>query len=101
VSALRRNPFVWEVQVRREVLEEELSHLRELPYSLWRDMLQREMIKSATGRDNRTYRVKVTAAWAGRDSEDIRVTVTLEKSGLRRKPLQQTFVITPDNQFLD
>ena len=101
MTALRRNPFVWEVQVRREVLDEELARLRELPYSLWRGMLQREMIKSATGRDSRTYRVKVTAAWAARESDDIRVTVTLERSGLRRKPMQQSFVITPDNQFVD
>ena len=101
MSALRRDPFAWEVQIRREVLDEELSHLRELPYSLWRGMLGRERIKSATGRDGRSYRVKVTAAWAARESEDIRVTVTLEKSGLRRKPMQQAFVITPDNQFLD
>ena len=101
MPAFRRNPFVWEVQVRREVLDEELSRLRELPYSLWRGMLGREMIKSATARDNRTYRVKVTASWAASGSEDIRVTVTLEKSGLRRKPMQQAFVITPDNQFLD
>jgi hypothetical protein len=101
VSALRRDPFAWEVQVRREVLDEEVGRLRELPYSLWRGMLGREMIKSATARDGCTYRVKVTAAWAARGSEDIRVTVTLEKSGLRRKPMQQGFVITPDNQFLD
>jgi hypothetical protein len=99
--ALRRGPFVWEVQVRQEVLDEELAHLRELPYSLWRDMLDREMIKSATGRDNRTYKVKVTAAWASRGSEDIRVTVSLESSGLRRSATRKGFVITPDNTFID
>src|SRR5687768_1296 len=43
VCALRRDPFAWEVQVRREVLDEELARLRELPYSLWRGMLGREM----------------------------------------------------------
>jgi hypothetical protein len=101
LTALRRDPFAWEVQVRREVLDEELAHLRELPYSLWRGMIGREKTKSATGRDGRAYRLKVTAAWAGRDSEDVRVTVTLEKPGLRKQPIQQAFVITPDNQFLD
>jgi hypothetical protein len=35
-----------------------------------------------------------------RGSEDIRVTVSLEGPGLRRSSLQETFVITPDNQFV-
>ena len=98
----RRNPFVWQVQIRREVLDDEVSQLRELPYSLWRDMLEREMVKSAIGRDSRTYRVRVSAAWAAAGSENIRVTVSLESSGaLRRGVVRQRFVITPDNQLLD
>lgn len=96
-----RDPFVWEVQVRREVLEEEVAKLRELPYSLWREMLSREMTKSATGRDNRPYRVRVTAQWARKGSEDIRVTAILQSPGLRRSLMRHGFVITPENRLMD
>jgi hypothetical protein len=94
-----RDPFVWEVQVRREVLEEELSRLRELPYALWREMLSRDMTKSATGRDNRPYRVRIRAEWVREGSKDIRVTAILETPGLRRSLLRQGFVITPENRL--
>jgi hypothetical protein len=96
-----RDPFVWEVQVRREVLEEEVSNLRELPYSLWRELLTREMTKTATGRDNRPYRVRVTAEWLRDGSEDIRVTAVLESPGFRRSLMRQDFVITPDNRLTE
>jgi hypothetical protein len=93
-----RNPFVWEVQVRREVLEDEVAKLRELPYTVWREMLSRTMTKSATGRDNRPYTLRITAR---PESHDIRVTIVLESPGLRRKTMRQSFVITPDNRFRD
>ena len=101
VSALRRNPFAWEVQIRQEVIDDELSRLRELPYSVWRDLLGREMNKSSTGRDNRDYIVTVTAAWASPPAEDIRVTLTLEAPGRHRDRMQESFVIAPDNTFID
>ena len=96
-----RDPFVWEVQVRREILEDEVSKLRELPYSLWRGMLSREMTKTATGRDNRPYRVRVTAEWLREGSDDIRITAVLESPGFRRGLMRQGFVITPDNRVND
>ena len=94
-----RNPFVWEVQVRREVLEAELARLRELPYSLWHDVVGQQVCKSARGRDDRLYRVRVSATWAHDGFEDIRVVVALETPALRRRLMRQSFVITPDNQF--
>jgi hypothetical protein len=101
-SSLRkmlRTPFVWEVQVRRDVLEEELAGLRELPYSLWRDVVGREVCKPARGRDNRPYRIRVSPIWAQPGSEDIRVSVTLETPALHRRLMRQSFVITPDNRL--
>jgi hypothetical protein len=94
-----KSPFVWHVQIRREVLEEELERLREVPYSLWRDVVSRPMCKTARGRDDRTYRVRVTPSWAHNGSEDIRVTVALETRALHRRLLRQSFVITPENRF--
>jgi hypothetical protein len=94
-----RSPFVWEVQVRREVVEDELAHLRELPYSLWRDVVSRPMWKSVQARDNRTYRVRIVPSWAQTGSDDIRVTVDLETATLHRRLMRQSFIITPENRF--
>lgn len=96
-----RIPFVWEVQVRREVLEEEIARLRELPYSLWKQVLARPMTKIARGRDDRSYRVRTTATLVREGADDIRVTVVLESTTLRRHLMRQSFVITADNQFTD
>ena len=98
---MARDPFVWEVQVRREVLDEEVARLRELPYALWREMLSRDVTKSATGRDNRPYRVRVRAERLRDGSDDIRVTAILESPGLRRSLMRQGFVITPENRLTD
>ena len=94
-----RAPFVWEVQVRRELIEEELAKLRELPYSLWRDMLGRTLRKTSKARDNRAYRIRTTADFAFPGSENIRVTVALETGSFGRRLLSQSFVITPENRF--
>jgi len=95
-----RPPFVWEVHVRREVLDDEVEKLRELPYTLWREVVHTPMTRVVSGRDGRTYRLNVRAAYAGRGSEDIRVTVSLLSPVLRRRLLRSGFVISPTNQFV-
>jgi len=95
-----RAPFVWEVQVRREVLEDEIAKLRELPYSLWREVIASPLRRSVSGRDDKPYRLKVTATWAEHGSESIRVTVTLQSSALHRTLIEESFVISADNRFL-
>lgn len=96
---MTRYPFVWEVQVRREVLDSELGHLREVPYSLWKHVVSAPLTKLVTARDNRPYTVTVWAEYLSRDSEDIRVTLSLARArGLGRTLISQTFVITPENQ---
>jgi len=96
-----RAPFAWEMQVRREVLEDELERLRDLPYSVWREVIASPLTRTATARDGKKYRLKVTARWAAPGSDDIRVSVALQSSALRRPLLAESFVITPDNQFLE
>ena len=96
-----RSPFVWEVQVRREVLEEEITHLQELPYSVWFGLVGRAVFKIAKGRDTKPYRIRTAAAWAMPGSEDIRVSVSLETTGLHRRLMRQSFVITPDNRITE
>ena len=96
---MTRYPFVWEVQVRREVLENELGQLREVPYSLWKHVVSAPLTKVVTARDNRPYTVSIRAEYLGRDSDDIRVTLSLARArGLGRTLMSQTFVITPENQ---
>lgn len=95
-----RQSIVWEVRVRRELLEEAIAQLRDLPYSVWRDVIDRPMAKRVVGRDGTVYRVRTTAALAGGDN--IRVTVSLETGGWRRRPvLSESFVITPANQVIE
>ena len=96
-----RSPFVWEVQVRREVLEDEITQLQELPYSVWHELIGRSVSKSVKGRDTRTYRIRTSAVWAVRGSEDIRVIVSLETPNLHRRLMRQSFVITPENRLTD
>ena len=96
---MSRNPFVWEVQVRREVLDDEMARLHELPYSVWRDVRKRPITKIVRGRDNRSYRLTVRAAFVD-ETENIRVTLSLARRGLLgRGRIRQDFVITPDNEF--
>jgi len=93
-----RNPFVWEVQVRREVLDDELARLRGLPFSVWREIVGTPISKIVKGRDNRRYRVRIAAEYYG--AGDIHVSMALSHAGgLRRRLLRQTFVITPQNTF--
>ena len=97
---MSRNPFVWDMQVRREVLDEEMARLRDVPYTLWKDKLRSPISKVVSGRDNRPYRVTVTADLLADGSGDIRVTLSLAPTSLlRRGVLRQDFVITKDNRF--
>jgi hypothetical protein len=97
--AMARQPFVWEVHIRRDMIEDEVVRLRELPYTLWRDALGVPRAKEVVGRDSRTYRVTVTADWARQGAQDIRVTVRLTRPGSHRTLAEEGFTITPDNQI--
>ena len=97
---MAREPFVWEVHVRREMVEDEVAQLRDVPYAVWRDVIGVPQEKTITGRDQKDYTITVTAEFVGRGTGDIRVTVVLDGPGLRRSPVQQAFVITPDNQLV-
>lgn len=98
-AGVARQPFVWQVQVRRELIDDELAQLRELPYSLWREAVGSPMTKTVGGRDDRTYTIKVTAEFETPGSDDIRVTVALIGGGLRRTLAKNGFIITQDNKL--
>jgi hypothetical protein len=93
-----RNPFVWRAQIQREVLDEELSRLRDVPYSAWQKVVAAPVRKTLTARDGRTYTLHVTARPVHRDH--ILVTLSLATRGLiRRGLMRQSFTITPENRF--
>ena len=93
-------PFVWQIQVRREVLDDEVARLRGLPYAFWKGLLGGTISKSLMGRDNKTYRVTVTPEALPGTSGDIRISLSLAREALfRRRLLRQEFVITKNNEF--
>jgi hypothetical protein len=96
---MSRSPSTWQAQVRRELIQEGLERLREVPHSLWRDVVGCPMQKTAKARDNRDYRIHTTVDWADSAHENIRVTVALETGSLGRRRYSQSFVLTPQNQF--
>ena len=96
----RKNPALADVQVHSELLHAELAELRGLPYCVWRDVVGRAICKHAHGRDDRRYRLSVTPSWAVDGSLDVRVTVALQTRSLHRLLMQESFVITPDNQLI-
>jgi len=97
---MSRNPFVWEIQVRREVLDDEMARLREIPYSLWKDILKKPISKVINARDNKPYLLRVTAELSPDGSGDIQVTMSLARARLiRRGLMRQTFTIARENAF--
>ena len=92
-------PSMLQAHVRRQLVEEELSKLREVPHSMWRDVIGRPMRKSARARDNRAYSLRTVVDWAEPGSANIRVTVVLETRSLGRRLQSQSFVLTPENRF--
>src|SRR5688572_703783 len=97
---MHRHPFVWEVQVRREVLDDEMASLRGLRYQTWQEVIRTPISKVVNGRDNKPYRVRVTAEAVPDGSGDIRVTLSLARESLlRRGSMRQSFVITANNTY--
>ena len=92
---MSQQPFVWEVHLRRDALEDALEQLRDLPYGVWRDVTRSPITKKVEGRDGKTYKITVSADWTLPGSEEIRVTVTLQPGWFRR-PLQESFIVRPE-----
>ena len=98
---MAEEPFAWEVHAQLQVLEDELAQLRDLPYSLWRDVIHAPYTKKADGRDGKSHRLKIEADWDRAGSVDIRVTATVKPTARGVDPVSGNFVITPDNTFRD
>ena len=83
------------MHLRRNALEDALEQLRDLPYSVLRDVIRSPLTKNVEGRNGKTYKITVSADWTLPGSEEIRVTVTLQPGWFRR-PLQDSFIVRPE-----
>ena len=83
------------MHLRRDALEDALEQLRDLPYSVLRDVIRSPLTKNVEGRDGKTDKITVSADWTLPGSEEIRVTVTLQPGWFRR-PLQDSFIVRPE-----
>ena len=89
-----REPFVWEVHLRQDVLDDAVDELRRLPYTVLREIINAPLRRTTTGRDNRKYRLTVTVHRVSSGSEDMQVTVRL-KRGWLGKTLRESFIVSP------
>ncbi len=99
---MARRPSGWKVRVGTGVpdtiVEEEIAQLRDLPYSVWREIIDAPRTKTRT-QGGKAYAVRLEATWAAPDSEDIRVTVAARTAGWSFHPaLRKSFVITTDSR---
>ena len=90
-----------QAQARRELIEREVEQLREVPHSMWRDVVGQSMRKSVRASDSRSYSIRTTVEWAEPGSSNIRVTVAIEGGALGRPIQAQRFVLTPENRFAE
>jgi hypothetical protein len=93
---MAREPFVWEVQLRQDVLDDAVAELRRLPYTVLCEIIKAPLRRTTVGRDNRQYRLTVTAHHVAGASEDIHVTIRL-KRGWFGRTLRESFTVSPGN----
>ncbi len=86
LSTLRPEPFVWEVAVRREVLEDAVAELQALRIH---DVVRKARSRRVLGRDSKTYtlRISVGRPKTGR----ARVSVRLSGGGWFKPRLKEQF----------
>lgn len=59
---MARDPFVWEVQLREDVIDDAVAEFHRLPYSVIRDIIDLPLHKAVTSRDAKKYTLSVQAA---------------------------------------
>ncbi len=91
---MTRDPFVRQVHLRQDVLDDAMAELRRLPYEVVREIIASPLSKTVKGRDDRTYHLPVTADWRDAGSKTIEVTVHM-KHGWIGRTLTQSFAATP------
>ena len=91
-----RDPFVWQVQLREDVVDDVLAELQRLPYAIVRELISSPQHKIVKARDDKKYAVTVTAELTAAGSEEIRVTVSLTHGWFGRT-LTESFTVSPSD----
>ena len=81
---MRREPFVWEVHLQQEVLDDAVAEIRSLPHEVIRQIVRRPIKRDVRGRDNRRYRLRVTATPTSSAADELEVTVKVKKGWFGR-----------------
>ncbi len=87
LSTMRAQPFVWEVAVRREVLDDAVTALQAITI---RDVAQKARTTRVIGRDNRTYKLRISIGRPNKTGRAL-VTVRLSGGGLWKPRLTERF----------
>ncbi len=77
---------------RDRILGEEFEQLRELPYTIWRELVGTSKIKAIQGPDGRNYRVQASPTWSDPPSSDVLVVVSLRSSGRSLGHIERSFI---------
>ena len=96
--------FVWQVHLRRDVLDDAVEELRRLPYEALRELVDQPRTKRVLGRDSKQYDLRVTAQWvnggAGISSRDLDITVQLTRGWFGRVTTEAFRVDAPPEDSL-
>ncbi len=74
------------------MLGEEFEQLRELPYTIWRELVGTSKVKVIQGPDGRTYRVQASPTWSDPPSSDVLVVVSLRSGGRSLGHIERSFI---------
>jgi hypothetical protein len=89
-----------ELQARREMFAAEVAELRNLPYSIWRDVVHVPMVRRLFAADGQRYVVSLEAQPTGK-AQNLRVTVTLRTAGWwKRRVDRASFVVTAEGRVI-
>ena len=76
---MKRPPFVWQVQLTQDVVAHAVVELEQLPFDVLRQIVHTPLKKTIRGRDDKNYRLTVTAAQHGGIDDAVEITVHLRR----------------------
>ena len=94
---MKREPFVWEIQLIHDVLDDALAELTQLPFEVLRQIAHTPLKKSMRGRDDKMYRLTVTAEQPGGIDGTVGISMHLRR-GWFGQTLTHEFTVDPPTE---
>ena len=94
---VKRPPFVWEVQLFQDVLDDAVNELAQLPFAVLRRIVHTPLKKSVLGRNGKKRRLTITAEQPGGVDGAVHVVVQLRR-GWFGQALTHGFTVNPPNE---